>query len=368
MPEAAAIIGSLELPTTRIVGFHLVVASVSLVALGWTARRPEPRRFLWVTLATLPVILAAVFLAGTGTLARLGLLSLVFLFHGPAYLVLAGGLVARVRPRTFGVSLVTIGLVGLTIGIWSVFFEPYRLEVNHYTIRSPKLTRSYTIVVVADLQASEIGPYEERALEMVANVEADLVIWAGDYLQLPTPSEYREWVEVLRPRIAALELEPLLGSYAVQGNVDWTREWTAIFDPKRVHCFPESRTLRITDDLTLTGLSVYDSSGNGVDLDSDPRFHIVVGHHPDFMHEQAGDLLIAGHTHGGQVNIPFWGPALNPSTISQTWAAGGLFERGDQHCLISRGIGMERGNAPPIRFNCPPEIVVLHLEPSDNGL
>jgi predicted MPP superfamily phosphohydrolase len=96
------------------------------------------------------------------------------------------------------------------------------------------------------------------------------------------------------------------------------------------------------------------------------EFHIVVAHAPDFALGYApADLLVAGHTHGGQVQAPFIGPLLTLSRVPRNWAAGGLIGLdGDRHLVVSRGIGMERGWAPRLRFLCPPQLVVIDLKPA----
>jgi hypothetical protein len=99
----------------------------------------------------------------------------------------------------------------------------------------------------------------------------------------------------------------------------------------------------------------------------DPEhFHVVLGHSPNFaLGDVAADLLIAGHTHGGQVRLPLVGAIMTLSRIPRRWAAGGLTNLPDgRRLLVSRGIGMERCNAPRLRFLCRPELVVLDLTPT----
>jgi predicted MPP superfamily phosphohydrolase len=75
------------------------------------------------------------------------------------------------------------------------------------------------------------------------------------------------------------------------------------------------------------------------------------------------DLLIAGHTHGGQVRLPGIGPLITLSRVRRSWAAGLTDIGRGRQLLVSRGIGMERGRAPRLRFLCRPELVVLELAP-----
>jgi hypothetical protein len=91
----------------------------------------------------------------------------------------------------------------------------------------------------------------------------------------------------------------------------------------------------------------------------------VLGHSPDYVLGLRDgpriELAFAGHTHGGQIVVPFFGPPLTLSRVPRHIAAGGLHELGRVFVHVSRGVGMERGSAPQIRFLCPPEICVLTL-------
>ena len=76
------------------------------------------------------------------------------------------------------------------------------------------------------------------------------------------------------------------------------------------------------------------------------------------------DLILAGHTHGGQVRLPLLGPLLTLSQVPRSWAAGRTELPGGGTLIVSRGVGMERHDAPRLRFLCRPELVVLDLIPA----
>ncbi len=97
--------------------------------------------------------------------------------------------------------------------------------------------------------------------------------------------------------------------------------------------------------------------------DGDVR--ILVAHRPDVvLGLRPGsriDLVVAGHTHGGQVVVPGFGPPLTLSRVPRAVAAGGLHAIAGNPIYVSRGVGCERGQAPRIRFLCPPEISLIEV-------
>lgn len=114
----------------------------------------------------------------------------------------------------------------------------------------------------------------------------------------------------------------------------------------------------------LSGLSHYDSGNKKLAIPASSDYHIVLGHRPDFsLGKVNGDLFVAGHTHGGQVCIPFFGPVMTLSKVPRKWASGMTEIAGSKYLVVSRGVGLERGNAPALRFCCAPEIVIIDIVP-----
>ena len=119
----------------------------------------------------------------------------------------------------------------------------------------------------------------------------------------------------------------------------------------------------------VTGsMHLIETNGHTRDQDADPQdddVRILISHMPDPILELKPntriDLLIAGHTHGGQVQLPFFGPPITLSRIPRRAAAGGLHELNGRCVYVSRGVGCERGQAPRLRFLCPPEISILDV-------
>ena len=92
-------------------------------------------------------------------------------------------------------------------------------------------------------------------------------------------------------------------------------------------------------------------------------FTILLYHSPDLIYEAAGyqiDLVLGGHTHGGQVRLPFYGAVITASAYGRQFASG-LHQMDGTTMYISRGVGLEGGSVPRVRFLCRPEIVKIEL-------
>lgn len=92
---------------------------------------------------------------------------------------------------------------------------------------------------------------------------------------------------------------------------------------------------------------------------------IVMVHNPDQLPalvEYPSDLILCGHTHGGQLRIPGYGALVTSSRYGKRYE-GGLYEEGGKRVYVSRGLGT--GNLIPIRVACPPEIVCMTLYPAE---
>jgi len=97
--------------------------------------------------------------------------------------------------------------------------------------------------------------------------------------------------------------------------------------------------------------------------DGEERFTILLYHSPDLAPEAAVtgiDLQLSGHTHGGQVCLPFWG-AVFAGSLYGTLLAQGRYQLGRMTLYVTRGVGLEGKGAPRVRFLCPPEIVLWEI-------
>lgn len=281
--------------------------------------------------------------------------------HGPALLLAlarrSGGLV---RWALGGLALALV-----LVGIDAFFVEPRWLEVRRVQLSSPKLSQPVKIVVLSDLQTDDVGDYEAEVLAAVVKERPDVLLLPGDYIQADTRDEAdRQWA-ALRGLWTELGVSARDGVFAVEGNAEQgDRAWGSRFHGLGVTVFPKSATVRVGE-LTLTGLTLRDSGNPKLKVAPKGGFHVIFGHIPDFsLGENSADLLIGGHTHGGQVQIPFYGPPITFSHLPRHMAAGGTFELSPgRHLDVSRGIGLERTEAPALRFLCRPELVVIELTP-----
>jgi uncharacterized protein len=284
------------------------------------------------------------------------------------FLVLPFGLLLaaireRRRPR-LAAALGVPALAILGIGADAFLLEPHDLQVTRYRIESPNVERRLLIAVIADLQLGEVGEHERAAVRRALDARPDLILFAGDYVHERDPGRYRALIEETSRFLREVGLDAPLGVYAVQGNVEHA-SWERLFDPLRVTVFAESGSAA-RGDVAVTGLTLDDSFDPSIRVPRAGRFHVVLGHSPDFsLGEVDADLLVAGHTHGGQVQLPFVGPLFTFSDVPREVAAGGAFPaRGGGTLVVSRGVGMERNDAPRMRWRCTPEIVLVEVTPS----
>jgi len=372
-------------------GFLILFDAVGLVvgALLLFRVAPTARGFL-ADVLRLGVLATALVLAAAWLGPRWGQYgALRLLCHGlfcvGAPLSIALGVARWKRSRLWAAALILSGLSAEGLYIYALEIEPYRLDVTVHTVTSPRLSglaQPLVIAVLADIQTDAIGPYEERVFAAVRDARPDLVLLLGDYLQMDV--EGPEFAEQLARFRALVEtLDPPLGIYAVNGDSerdfdtgDAGTNWhTVLFGGTRVvNAVRQKFVLPTTPPIQLLGLSPSLSRTNynireARAFSDFPGLTIAIGHAPDFMNPVISGgatpdaLLIAGHTHGGQIVIPGLGPPLTMSKVPRWLAAGGVFRREGTWLAVSRGIGMKREEAPRVRFWCPPELMFLELAP-----
>lgn len=268
---------------------------------------------------------------------------------------------------------VVLGLLLAPVGAYASFVEPNRLVVERADVPVPAARdgdRPVRVGVLADIQFRRVGAHERDAVRRLMAERPDVILLPGDYQQGSAVFEQ----ELPRMRELFAQLHAPGGVYAVQGDAESVAEARRIFSGTAVRLLVnETARTRVGDRrLTIGGNDNHDR-GRAARALSDALeqrpgerdVRILLTHHPDPVLRLAPDtridLVVAGHTHGGQIQLPLIGPLRTASRVGREIGGGGLHELDGRRIYVSRGVGVERGQAPKLRFRAPPEISILDV-------
>lgn len=240
-------------------------------------------------------------------------------------------------------------------------------EITEMDIHIRRLGAAYDglkIVQLTDIHHSLYTPLEdvERAVKMANHLQPDLIALTGDYVTF-SPNYIRPVAQVLGRLRARLGVFAVLGNHDFQVDAD---EMTRALESHRIHVMRNSHFALASRHDRLWMVGVDDLWWSADDLEAamrhvppnDPK--ILLCHNPVGIHmaaEQHIDLVLSGHTHGGQVRLPVLGGLYTRSKLGKKFIAGWNRLDGTQ-IYVSRGIGKV---LVPLRVNCPPEITCLNL-------
>ncbi|MBI4676211.1 MAG: metallophosphoesterase family protein [Elusimicrobia bacterium] len=268
--------------------------------------------------------------------------------------------------RSLTVALHAVAALGGLCVLWGWVVEPRWIEIRTVTLESSKIKPETGRLRVAHLSDfhSEGRPLNElRAVEIVNSLEPDLVVFTGDFINSP------EGLKVAREAFKGLKAAH--GVFLVNGNYDVGLVPEGAFRGLPVVLLESgSRELDIRGTrVRVSGMSLQ----NGPDfrtimgmLRKDPAYDIFLFHYSDLIGQAADlgvDLYLAGHTHGGQVRLPFYGALITLASTGKKYEAG-LYRVGPTILYVNRGLGLEGGWAPRVRFLCRPEIAVIDIQPA----
>ena len=294
-------------------------------------------------------------------------------WHGSFFLFASAFLMYRQRrndkPRRGFPSLVlAFGCIYFGLAANTLLFEPTALVVRELTITTPKMTQPMTIVFASDFQTDDPGRYERWTLQKIKEQHADLIVFGGDYTQGSRDHDYRKAITDWNQLLREIDLQAPLGIYAVRGTPVHDRQgWKEQFHDTAIIPLEQTQTESIGE-IRVTFLSSWASGTQRTfpDAEREDKFRIIVGHHPLYaMAPQEAELLLAGHTHGGQVQIPFVGlPIVTYSgPLPKRWATGITPMPNGATLIVSHGTGLSSGRAPQVRFHCRPDFWVIRLVP-----
>ncbi len=278
-----------------------------------------------------------------------------------------------------------LGIFGVTaLGVGKGYSNTLssRIVVEQVPIRLkglPEAFRGFKIAQLSDLHSSPLVDKEhlEHAVDLALAEKPDLIALTGDFIGHTLKSHRNEVHEFdtqyLDNLVVALgRAKAPFGTFAVLGNHDF---WSGPEVTKRIHHDFENRAgVRVLRNqrVTLTKgkqsiqLLGVDDYWHTWDLSKTMRkvprqsVKILLSHNPDINRQIKPShnigLVLSGHTHGGQVFLPFIGPPFSPTQDPRYMR--GLVRDGDRQTYITRGVGHL---VVPIRFNCPPEVTLITL-------
>jgi len=257
-------------------------------------------------------------------------------------------------------------IFGLACFAYGMFIEPYWIQVKNIKIKSGKLSNSaFRLVHFSDLHCSGKPRIEKKLVNIVNETRPDIIVFTGDCLLLNTP----EALPVFKKTLQSLNAG--IAKVAVLGNVDiWYLPGLDYFGGTGFEQL-DGKTVEVKKDdgaIYISGLSCEHPDKLPGLLKNLPEnhFNIFLYHKPDLIEDIDGfgvDLYLCGHTHGGQVRLPFFGALITLSKFGKKYEQG-LYKVGETTLYINRGIGPEGGGTPRVRFLARPEITIFDIAPA----
>lgn len=282
-------------------------------------------------------------------------------------------------------------ILGLPLPLGATYttqIEPRWIEVVRMKVKLAGLSASLDGFTIAQLSDLHLGPYvrveqTRKAVALTNGLSPDLIVLTGDYVYGSA-----DYSKACAQELAALKAP--YGVYAVLGNHDhWidadivtdnlrevgitvldndhqpiqvgeARLWLIGIDTRGITASGGWISSLSRSDLRALWQKEYDSLQAILEALPAKEKRILLAHNPDFVETmplEPIDLILSGHTHGGQVRLPILGTPLLPSAYGQKYAQG-LVRSDRTPIYVNRGIGLI---PPPVRFLCRPEVTLIRL-------
>lgn len=237
---------------------------------------------------------------------------------------------------------------------YAFIVEPQWLEITRHRISLP-ISR-LKIAQLSDLHITKIGGLESRILRALQDEAPDLIVITGDVLA--------DQIAIDDARIFLRQLNAPLGVYMVDGNWDhWMRPESGLRDLAEASVtLLRNRGGKVRDDVWIVGLDDALAGQPDVDLAFSviPKEAVCISifHSPEYFSKVQGRcvLNLAGHTHGGQVSIPWYGPMWLPPGSGKY--VSGFYGAPGSRLYVSRGSGT---SILPLRFFSRPELAIFEI-------
>jgi len=278
---------------------------------------------------------------------------------------LKGGYKKKLFSDRKAIVLHFLAVIGIICFLYGYFIEPRLIEVTKLQIRTSKLSQeSFRIVQISDLHCDKKPLSENSMVEIINGLEPDIIVFTGDAVNVPSALPlFKETMN---------NLKASLGKLAIYGNWE-TLHWPGLdyYSSTDIKLL-DAETMELSknnETISVTGLNC----GKPMLADSicqklsEDHFNVFLYHYSDLVEDIDKyniDLYLCGHTHGGQVALPFYGALITLSKFGKKYESG-MYSVGNTTLYVNRGIGMDSFPAPRVRFFARPEITVFDIIPEN---
>ena len=255
--------------------------------------------------------------------------------------------------KTSTIRLFFSALVLILVGL--IYNHTNSLVVTHHKKSFRDVKLNLKIAHISDLHSSSVGVLEKQLFKELGEEKPDLIFITGD---LATPGHNREGFKQILKKLTAPH-----GVYLVKGNWEYWEPIERLEELLRensIHLL-NNDAKEILPNLWVVGFDDSEEGSPNLGILNDipeKDFKIGLFHSPIFFNQVAGKihLSFAGHSHGGQIKIPFLKPIL-PEGVGKYIE--GWFKKSNSELYVSRGIGT---SVLPIRLFCSPELAIINIK------
>lgn len=273
---------------------------------------------------------------------------------------------------------VILQFIGSGLVVYGFWIEPHRICVSHEIMSIDKIRLSHPISILhlSDLHIERMTRRESQLSKLIKETKPDIIVFSGDLLNL---SYLNDPICLQQAKSLLSQWRAPWGVYLVSGSpaVDFPDTIGTLIEGTPVKWL-QNECASITLDsyggvLNIFGIPcTHNPNDDAAGLQTlitarqrrfDQGVNVLLYHSPDIAPHAARlgfDLQLSGHTHGGQVRLPFFGALITGSLYGKRFEAG-RYKIDSMDLYTSRGIGMEGGGAPRIRFLCPPEVILWKI-------
>ncbi len=265
-------------------------------------------------------------------------------------------------------SLIILLLIALIFYV--TVFEPNNLKKTYFIIETEKYSTLFhpiKIIHLTDFHIDKIGYRERKVLKIVKEEEPEMILLSGDYLN------DRDKLLELESYIHQLVL--IAPTYFTLGNWDNVEIFRTLKKAGAISVFEKDELVYIKNfQLNIFSIKmpwsfkpfeVEEKHFLEIFKGSQETFSLFLIHTPDHFPVAVKykiDLVLAGHTHGGQFRLPFFGSRFKYSKFGKKYESG-IFYDGQSCMYVNRGIGMTGNVRYRMRSLCPPEILIITIKP-----